>query len=240
MPTTWYTAKIIKIEEIAPNVKSFTLEVCDVEKFDFKPGQFITLDLPVSDKRLNRWRSYSIASIPNKNYVELCIVRNPVGIGTTYLFEKITVGDHLRFKGPEGGFIIKDPTASTVVMIATGTGVAPFRSMIQSTLINSDVTFHIHLIFGTRFKSGILYVQEFEKLAAQYPNFTYDVALSRETSKAYHHGYLHDLYLKKYTDKSQNVQFYICGWSNMIDESVSNLIEKLHFDRSKIIYELYG
>jgi ferredoxin-NADP reductase len=240
MATIWHNGTIEKIIEIAPNVKSFTLQVDEVAIFDFVPGQFITLDLPVSEKRLYRWRSYSIASNPNKNIIELCIVRNPTGLATTYLFDNVHIGDKLKFKGPEGGFVLKENLQSDIVLIATGTGVAPFRSMLQNLLIQNRFEHNIHLIFGTRYKTGVLYEKEFKSLAAKYPNFKYDVALSKEVAEGYHHGYLHDLYLKKYEDNTPNTQFYICGWSSMIDECVANLIMKLKKDKSQIIYELYG
>ena len=65
MPTTWYDSKVIKIENQSPTTKRFWVEVEGVDSFDFKAGQFVTMDLPLGEKRKQRWRSYSIANAPD-------------------------------------------------------------------------------------------------------------------------------------------------------------------------------
>ena len=57
MPTIWYDGLVKKTEPIAPNVKQFWLEMPEVYTFDVKSGQFVTMDVPIGDKRLQRWRS---------------------------------------------------------------------------------------------------------------------------------------------------------------------------------------
>jgi len=242
MPTKWYQGEIVKIKESSPTVKNFFLKIKSDDPFVFKAGQFITIDLPVAQKRLGRWRSYSIANHPNNdNLIELCIVRLDGGAGTKYLFEDVVVGEELKFKGPDGNFCLPENIEKDIVMICTGTGVAPFRSMIQDLIQNQKNFKKIDLIFGTRFKSGILYREEFEKLSQEEKRFTYDVALSRETSKEdhIHDGYIHPIYMSKFEEKREDVVFYICGWSKMID-AVANFLLKLGYDKNQIIYELYG
>ncbi len=241
MPTTWYEGLVKKTEPIAPQVNCFLLEIPEVKSFDFKAGQFVTLDLPVGEKRLQRWRSYSIASAPDgSNVLEFCIVRNESGSATKYLFDEVKPGSALRFKGPDGGFVLPDVIDKDLVFICTGTGVAPFRSMIHDLKNSGKSHRGIHLIFGTRAESSILYRAEFEELARTVPNFRYDIALSRQADWPGYKGYVHQIYLEKYKDSRADVAFYICGWSNMIDEAVANLLLKLGYDRSQVHYELYG
>ncbi|MBP6825807.1 MAG: FAD-dependent oxidoreductase [Saprospiraceae bacterium] len=241
MPNTWYNGLVKKLEPIAPNVRQFWLEMPDLSAFDFKAGQFVTMDLPIGDKRLQRWRSYSIASAPDgSNVLELCIVRNEDGIGTKYLFEDVEPGASLRLKGPDGGFVLPDTIGKDLVFICTGTGVAPFRSMILDLKKSGKPFRNIHLIFGTREESGILYRAEFEELARTLPGFRYDVALSRQPDWPGYKGHIHQIYLEHYRDARPDVDFYICGWSNMIDEAVANLLVKLGYNRTQIHYELYG
>lgn len=241
MPTTWYDGIVRKITSIAPNVRSFIIEVPDLHSFDFKAGQFVTLDLPIGEKRMQRWRSYSIANAPNgSNQFELCIVNAPEGLGSTYLFDEIQEGASLKFKGPDGGFILPEKIEKDLVFVCTGTGIAPFRSMIQD-LKNAGKTHQkLHLIFGTRHESGLLYRQEMEALAQEMPNFKYEVTLSRPENWAGRKGHVHPIYLEQYATANPDVAFYLCGWSNMIDEAVANLIVKLGYDRSQVHYELYG
>jgi CDP-4-dehydro-6-deoxyglucose reductase len=241
MPTTWYNGNVIKIEPLAPNVRSFQVQVPEVASFDFEAGQFITLDLPIGDKRLQRWRSYSIANAPNgSNILELCIVRSEQGIGSAYLFDEIQEGSVIKFKGPDGGFVLPPTLDKDLVFVCTGTGIAPFRSMIQDIKNSGKVHRSIHLIFGTTVESNILYRKEFEELTRTLPGFQYDVVLSRAADWAGWKGYVHQVYLEQYQIPRPDVAFYLCGWSNMIDEAVANLLLKLGYDRPQIHFELYG
>ncbi|MEO6039983.1 MAG: oxidoreductase, partial [Saprospiraceae bacterium] len=99
---------------------------------------------------------------------------------------------------------------------------------------------NLHLIFGTRQEKGILYRADFEALAHSMPGFSYDIVLSRQPDWTGHQGYVHALYLERHQVARPNVEFYICGWSNMIDEAVANLLITLGYDRTQVRYELYG
>lgn len=241
MPTTWYNGHVKHIEPVSPHVRRFWVEMPELHRFDFTAGQFITMDLPIGDKRLQRWRSYSIASAPDgSNVLELCIVRSSEGAGTRYLFEEIAPGATLKFKGPDGGFVLPAQIDKDLVLIGTGTGVAPFRSMIRDLINSGRPHRKVHLIFGTRDEAGILYRDEFEALARETDWFRYEVALSRQSDWPGHKGHVHGIYMEQYQAVRSDVDFYLCGWSNMIDEAVANLMLKLGYDRSQIHYELYG
>lgn len=242
MPTTWYEGLVVDIQQAGPQTRRFWLEIKDVEKFDFQAGQFITMDLPIHEKRLHRWRSYSIASGPSgANRIELCIVRLEGGLATQYLFEEVGIGSVIRFKGPDGTFTLPESRLpEDLVFICTGTGIAPFRSMLQDIDQRGLPFRNIHLIFGTRTADSILYRDEMEKYREQWPSFRYDIALSREKEWPGYKGYVHQIYLEHYPKPRPDVHFFICGWKNMIDDAVANLLLKTGFDRSQIHYELYG
>lgn len=246
MPWKWYNGTVIKTEAISTTTKRFWVEIPD-ESIDFRAGQFVTMDLPIHEKRLKRWRSYSIANAPdNSNILEFCIVRFEGGAGSTYLFNEAKEGTTIRFKGPSGAFYLPQTIEKDLVFICTGTGLAPFRSMIWD-IYNSKIPHrNIHLIFGTRTTESILYQKEMEAFSKEKASFNYSVALSREEalpsndSTDFYKGYVHQIYMKEYADARPDVDFYLCGWSNMIDEAVENLILKLGYDKSQIHYELYG
>ena len=238
MAWKWYDGELVKVEDINASVKRFWLK--SEEKLDFLPGQFVTMDLPISDKRLKRWRSYSIASHTDDDLLEFCIVNLDGGLGTSFLFNDFKIGDSIKFKGPSGTFVVPENPDFDLVMICTGTGVAPFRPMIYDLLEKQDCKRNIHLIFGTRTQEGILYQNEFENLNRKYSNFKYTICLSQDIEWDGIQGYVHQAYLKEYADKRPDIKFYICGWSKMIDETVANLFSKLQYDKSQIIYELYG
>lgn len=241
MATHWHQGIVTHILDESPTTKRFFLTIENLDSFDFRAGQFVTFDLPIGEKRLQRWRSYSISSAPNgTNTLELCIVRLEGGAGTSYFFDEVAVGTSLKFKGPDGNFCLPETIEKDIVMICTGTGIAPFRSMLHDVLGEKLLTSKIHLIFGCRHAEDILYRKEMEQLAAQYPDFQYDITLSREDLAGTTRGYVHEIYKVAYAQKRDNVQFYLCGWSKMIDEAVAILLIELGYDRKQIIYELYG
>ena len=242
MPTQWYTGRVNGIKQLTESTRQFSVDVSHENGvFQFIPGQFVTMDLPVSEKILNRWRSYSIANRPyGTNILEFCIVKSQDGPGTRFLFEEVQVGSVLKFKGPDGGFVIPANLDVEIIMLCTGTGVAPFRSMIHHLVENKIPFRSIHLIFGTRTENSILYRDEFEKIEKDHPGFKYSVALSRENKEGFHHGYIHDIYAAAYSEVTDNRKFYICGWTKMIDEAITKLMIDLKYDKSQIHYELYG
>ena len=241
MPWKWYDSTLIKIEDQSPTTKRFWVEIPKEEPISFKAGQFVTMDLPISDKRLKRWRSYSIANAPNgSNVLEFCVVHLDGGAASDYLFNTVKIGENIRFKGPDGGFVLPDPIEKDLVLICTGTGIAPFRSMLIDLQKNQKPHKNIHLIFGTRYEDGILYRDEFEQLEKEMPGFKYSVTLSRDEKWKGLKGYVHQVYMEDYKKPRPDVDFYICGWTNMIDDAVANLLLKLKYDKSQIHYELYG
>lgn len=239
--TTWYNGIIRKIEDASPTTKRFWLEVEGVDRFDFKAGQFITMDLPIGERRNQRWRSYSIASAPDgSNLLELCIVHLNGGLASGYLFNEAKIGTSIKFKGPDGTFTLPESIENELVMVCTGTGVAPFRSMILE-IFNRNISHRgIHLIFGTRTADGVLYQKEFEDLVEKMPGFRYSVALSREEKEGCHHGYVHGIYQTAYAEKRPDRTFYLCGWTKMVEEAVAKLMVEMGYERGQVKYELYG
>lgn len=237
----WYEASVIRIDPAAPGVKRFWLQLSPETSFEFQAGQFVTFDLPVAEKRLGRWRSYSIANHPDHTRVlEFCIVHNPQGPGSTYLFENIRVGSTIRFKGPDGTFVLPSSLEVDLVMICTGTGIAPFRSMLWDIYYRMIPYRQLHLIFGTRHQSGILYREELDELKKCLPRFRYDLVLSRDLAWTGWKGHVHQVYQKQYNPKREDVRFMLCGWTAMIDEAVVHLVSEMGYDRKQVIYELYG
>lgn len=240
-----HTGKIIKIVQQTPNTRRFFLKVLGDEPFEFKAGQFITMDLPIHESRRKRLRSYSIANRPGEDNVLEFTITHMGGSGTEYLFNVAKEGSLIEFNGPGGVFTLPEEVNTDLVFICTGTGVAPFRSMIFDLLEHKKPHKNIHLIFGTRYASGILYRHEFEQLEKEYLHFKYSVALSQEenlpgVSFEVRQGYVHEIYRKHYKGNYKNKKFYLCGWANMVDEAADVLKSEIGCEAGQVIYELYG
>ena len=235
----WRTAVVTRIEEEATDTLRFWFRVPELERFDFIPGQFVTFDLPIHEKPNKRWRSYSIASAPDgTNEFELVIVLNPQGLGTNYMWKEFKVGTEVTFRGPQGVFTLdKETEKQDLFLICTGTGIAPFRSMVQDAVRNGTPYRNIYLIFGTRAKTNLLYHEELSKVSADHPNIHFIPVLSREDWEG-EKGYVHQVY-ERLAAAGQPADFFLCGWKNMIDEA-KRRIQELGYDRKSIHQEIYG
>jgi ferredoxin-NADP reductase len=234
----WRTGEVIRMEETNPNTRQYWIRVNDMEQFDFTPGQFVTLDLPIHEKANKRVRSYSISSWPDQtNVFELLIVLAAQGLGTQYIFNHIALGSEVRFRGPQGVFVLPKELDKDIYMICTGTGIAPFRSMINHIFLHKIPFKNIHLIFGTRTQKDLLYYEEMQELTQKMPGFHYHTTLSREAWNG-HRGYVHPIY-ETLCKESPEAIFYLCGWKNMVDEAVER-VQALGYDKKLITLELYG
>jgi CDP-4-dehydro-6-deoxyglucose reductase len=238
----WQKGKIIRIEDETSTTKKFWIEILAQERFDFIPGQFVTLDLPIHEQPNKRWRSYSIASAPDHtNVIELIIVLMEGGLGTNYLFNEASIGTEFPIRGPQGHFTLPEKIESDIFMICTGTGIAPFRSMVQHIHHNNIPHKEIFLIYGTRKCMDALYINELYDLKQKLTGFHYILTFSREevVSEGQCIGYVHEVYEQLMQEKRDAPQFYLCGWKDMITDA-RNRIQALGIDKKNIHFELYG
>jgi CDP-4-dehydro-6-deoxyglucose reductase len=249
----WQTGKIIRIENETETTRRFWIELPAMQSFDFKPGQFVTLDLPIHEKPNKRWRSYSIASWPDgTNVIELVIVLLEGGAGTHYLFNETGVGSELILRGPQGVFVLPEKIEKNLFFICTGTGIAPFRSMAHHLFNHSIPHQETYLIFGCRKISDCLYKAELEELEKNLRGFHYLPTFSREdpSNTRIRTGYVHQIYEEicrndstiaadGITQVRRPASFYLCGWKNMIDEAKQR-IQQLGYEKKSIHQELYG
>ncbi|MCW3108759.1 MAG: hypothetical protein JWQ09_3265, partial [Segetibacter sp.] len=206
----WRTGIVIKIQEETPFTRRFWIQIPELETFNFTPGQFVTLDLPIHEKKNKRWRSYSIASSPDgTNVIELVIVFLEGGAGTTYIFNEVKEGSELSLRGPQGVFVLPQTLDKDIFLICTGTGVAPYRSMLQH--INRYKISHknIYLVFGTRLFKDCLYHDELKELENELESYFYLPTFSREPeeNKDIRRGYVHSVYEEIVSNKKAPATF---------------------------------
>jgi CDP-4-dehydro-6-deoxyglucose reductase len=226
-------ARLIESREIAPEVRHFVFDVPEVEQLPYLAGQFVSFSRDFGEKKVTR--AYSTASAPHANRFELCLNRVKDGIFSPWLFA-MKPGDTIDMKGPLGFFTWRYPAADSI-LVATGTGIAPFRGMLQSYL-QSGGDREITLVLGVRYEPSLLYREEFEQLAREYPNFRFWPTLSRpEPSWKGRTGHVQQHVLEALGDR-RDMDVYICGLKAMVDDMRGRLKE-LELDRRHIIFEKY-
>lgn len=230
-------SKILKVKKLTKSVKQIILSIPD--NFDFKPGQYVLLEL-ILENQIQR-RAYSIASAPNKkNQIELCI---KLSEKSPYLSElnKMKKSKEISFMGPVGKFHIEKNPKKDLIFISVGTGIAPLKSMIENLLINKKFKKKIILIHGYRHKEDILYKNLFLKLEKKYPNFKQKIILSKpkKNSKKTNKGHVQNFIKETIgNSKIKNYEFYICGMKNMISENIVK-IKSLGAETEQINFEKY-
>lgn len=186
---------------------------------EFKPGQY--LSVKVSNQRIN---CYSIAGQEGDGTFCLLIDTKPGGIGSKF-FENVKADNKITYLGPFGTFVFKpDDGAKQLILLGTGSGIAPLRCMIDDLLVKKKITTPINLYFGLRFAPDIFWNDYFQKLTGEYPNFKYKLVLS-QPDESWHgaSGHITDL-LKTDFPNASECGVYLCGNKHMIDEATTLLL----------------
>lgn len=208
-----------------------------MKELAFKPGQFVSVKEQVNGKEIIR--AYSIASPRDGNRFSLCLNCVPEGILSPRFFS-LKPGDVIEIGEPLGYFTLRNPDRRAV-LVATGTGIAPFRSMLRDQLAELEVP--VTLLFGVRHEGGLLYRGEFEELTSKHPNFRFLPTITRPsptwTGRSGRVQLHLDEALSIETEPDRaNTDVYICGLKEMVD-SVRGELKRRGFDRKQIIYEKY-
>lgn len=176
-----------RVEVCGPDVDIFRIKPKEGELFSFTPGQYVTLGLDVGSEFVAR--AYSIASSPyERDFLELYINVVEEGQFTPSLF-RLKEGDELYYMGPKGIFTLKKTTAPHLLFVATGTGLAPYVSMVR-TLFKDYRAGKPHdrvitLVHGVRYSQDLGYRDELEAIARNKDfNFVYIPMVSRPDSDA--------------------------------------------------------
>ena len=180
-------------------------------------------------------RAYSTASAPAGNRFELCLNVVEGGYFSPHLFS-LEPGDMLDMKGPLGHFVLKHPPNDSI-LVATGTGIAPFRAMLRGYLGKEPIR-EITLVFGVRYEQSLLYREEFDEMAHRFPNFHFWPVLSRpDESWPGRTGHVQPHALEALGER-RDVDVYICGMKAMVDD-VRVQLKTLGLDRTHILFEKY-
>ena len=231
-----FTTTVEKITPLGADLKHFKLAFAPGAAFDFEAGQFANVILPAPEAGKTIKRSYSIASPPFwKGYIDLCLKLVKGGYATNY-FWSLKEGDTLQIQAPLGRFTVRQPLPKTLIYVSTGTGIAPFRSMIHDLLAKGTPN-EIWNIFGNRYEDEILYREEFEELARKHLNFKNVFTVSRPKTWKGEHEYVQFM-LKKYIASPQDKLLFICGLTNMI-QAVEKAALEIGFEKTQILYEKY-
>jgi len=257
------TARCVQINVETPDVKTFRFVAEPAVLFDFKPGQFVSLTLPIqhpnqsSKKSRPVTRSYSISSSPSRPHTLDITVKRvgaasddlPPGLVSNWLHDHLEVGMTLPMQGPFGDFNCVDHPAQKLLLVSAGSGITPMMSMAQwlsdspqerlgQRAANTDITF----VHTARTPQDIIFRQRLELLAAQHPNFKLAFSLTKSSPSTPWFGYrgrLSSAMLTAICPDYADRTAFVCGPDGFM-RSTKELLQEMGFPMENYFEESFG
>ncbi|MEK7066127.1 MAG: FAD-binding oxidoreductase [Patescibacteria group bacterium] len=240
-----YKTKLAYKMQLSPDVWLFGFDLPEDQKLEFVPGQYLIMKIPQpSGDPVNRM--YSIAS-PSFQKQSFDIIAKLLkdGAASEY-FRNLKIGDMVEFHGPAGIFTLKD-NPSDKIFLATGTGIAPIRSMILSQFHNdNEVQHNYYMFWGVRTMQDVYFLDELHVLSQKYPKFHFYICLSQETNldavaeedkKKFIIGRVHKGF-SSILGFMYDYDFYICGAAEVVDSLKTYLAEN-NVPKTQIVSEKF-
>jgi benzoate/toluate 1,2-dioxygenase reductase component len=206
-----YAGKVSAIDRLSATTTSFSIAVDNRSALGFLPGQYVNIQVPGSDQT----RSYSFSSGPQVEEVSFLLRDTDTGALPTYLRERGAVGDRIEFNGPLGSFYLR-AIQRPLLLLAGGTGLAPFLSMLDKIGRDGGTDQPIHLIFGVTNDPDLVKLDELEAYAKSLPTFSYTCVVADEASSYPNKGYV-TRYIEPEHLNGGDADVYLCGPPAMVD-----------------------
>jgi len=215
-PARTLPCRIHSLDRLAPDVMRVMLRLPPTSDFSYQPGQYIDV---IAHGGLRR--SYSIASTGSaEKLLELHIRQVPGGAMSQYWFEQAKENDLLRLNGPLGTFFLREPEGCDLIFLATGTGIAPIKAMLESLSLRLNQPRSISVYWGGRVRDDLYWDTRLIEV-----DHSFTPVLSR-ADKLWSgaRGHVQDVLLQRDIDWKQAV-VYACGSETMIHSARTQLIE---------------
>jgi CDP-4-dehydro-6-deoxyglucose reductase len=212
------TARVRSVEPFSETVTHLTLELPGVEAFAFLPGQHVSIFLDDG-----RPRSFSMASAPHGNVIDFHVRRIPGGVFTDGRLAGLAPGDALEVELPLGSFFLRKADVRPLLMVATGTGLAPIKSILNALMDDPDCP-PVSLFWGGRTVADLYLDEEIRSWTDRLCDFKYVPVLSRaDADWTGRRGYVQDAVAAEIEDISEPA-IYLCGSPVMVADSKRRFI----------------
>ncbi len=202
-----HAARITAVRRLSDSTVAFDVQAD--APLDFLPGQYVNIEVPGSGQR----RSYSFSSAPGGAEASFLVRHIPGGAMSTFL-QGAEAGATLSFTGPAGSFYLR-PVQRPVLMLAGGTGLAPFLSMLER-LATAGTAAVVHLVYGVTHDADLVATDALDGFAARMPGFTWTACVADPASTHPRHGYVTE-HLDPAHLHGGEVDVYLCGPPAMVD-----------------------
>ncbi|MCW5624970.1 MAG: CDP-6-deoxy-delta-3,4-glucoseen reductase, partial [Burkholderiales bacterium] len=208
--------RVQSLEKPATDVAVVRLKLPANERLQFRAGQYLEILL-----RDGRRRAYSMANPPHQDeFVELHLRHMPGGAFTDHVFSTLKEKDILRFEGPFGTFFLREDSDKPMVLLASGTGFAPIKSLIEAAF-HAGTTRPMVFYWGGRRPADLYMHALCEQWAQEHSNFSYIPVISEaldEDAWGGRTGFVHQAVMADFPDMS-GYQVYACGAPIVIESA---------------------
>ena len=218
---------------VSDSTIALTVAGDDIAKLSFLPGQYANLQVPGTDAH----RAYSFSSMPKDNAVSFLIRNVPGGLMSSYLTGSAKPGDTLVMNGPKGSFYLRD-IVRPVLMLAGGTGLAPFTAMLDKIAAAGGSPFPVHLIYGVNTDTDLVDIDKLQAFAQAMPNFSYALVVVDANSAQPKKGYVTN-HLEAGQLNDGEVDIYLCGPPPMV-EAVNQYLRDQGVKPASFHYEKFA
>lgn len=206
-------------------------------ELEYRAGQYVSIKVNEEGER----RSYSLASYPEERDLQLVVNAAPMGKGSRYVLS-LEVGDEVEVLGPMGEFVVDEEhirqETKGFLMVAAGSGIVPFRPMINDLLKIKREVRPVRLYWGMRYEEDLFWMKEWMDLEKEHENFKIDVVLSRGVDNWKGcSGHVGDC-LKNHGGDLKGWQAYVCGSREMVEET-SKLLMSLGVSENEVNFEKF-
>lgn len=234
IPPKKFFAKLSKKEALTEDVYKFVF-IHEPDAFEFRPGQFVMLEIPSEPKVVQR--AYSIGSAPHPTEFELYVKIIADGVGSEFLAD-LAVGDEASFKAPFGMCCINEEVQNELVLVGTGTGIAPIKAIIDDLISKGDER-KMTILFGVRHEVDVFLQEYFEQLAEQNANIDFQLTLSQPADDWTGLSGRVTEHLDQFDFGREDLELYICGSAGMIKSVREHALEQ-GMAKSNIHIENFG
>lgn len=207
---TAYTATLCSVEALSASPIRFDLTVDNPASLHFLPGQYVNITVPGSSQT----RSYSFSSPPQAAQASFVVRNVPQGLMSGFLMRDATPGQAVSFSGPYGSFYLR-PLQRPVLMLAGGTGIAPFLSMLDC-LAQQGFNQPVHLVYAVTNEHDLVGLEQLDAHAAAHPSFSYLTTVADPESSHARKGYA-TAHIDPAWLHGGDVDVYLCGPVPMVD-----------------------
>lgn len=229
---------VVKVKQENYHIKSYYLKANDGEMPNYKPGQFLPIQVEIDGTP--QMRRYTLSGNPEQSgEYRLTIKREPNGVVSNYFHDHIHEGDTIKAMPPFGKFCLDENTERPIVLLGGGIGVTPMLSMLYRAVSQKK---DIHFVYGATQGDHLVLTDEIEALKQQHP-FHYDILLSQPTDEdkknqiATHEQRVSAEWIEMHLPLE--AEFYFCGPVGFMETIKTSLIG-LGVPEERIHYEFFG